>query len=203
MPCDVLRPHDNRGAPRPRAHNHAVCNPRADRRRSRWHVGGQISVCLVCKPFCRLVFLFVLIVAVCSRQRRIDREPSPFKRSRFHLDWALDRVRRTRWRRRRRLFDSTRLVAIFAVIQSAVSHLKYPGVALPFGLHFNAFTVPAVYLAIGAVAVIALLYTKFDGTMRKADVALSAEMLERVELSSKLAISFDVVAVLVMFGCVR
>ena len=39
--------------------------------------------------------------------------------------------------------------------------------------------------------------------MRKADVALSVEMLERVELSSKLAISFDVVAVLVMFGCVR
>ena len=47
--CDVLRPHDNRGAPRPRAHNRAVCNPRADRRRPWWHVGGQISVCLVCR----------------------------------------------------------------------------------------------------------------------------------------------------------
>ena len=92
----------------------------------------------------------------------------------------------------------------FAVIQTAFSSLEFPGWRVPLaGLHVNMFTIPGLlltaffcctacrhpilvcrYIASGSVAVLALLATRFDGTMREAPVALSPRLIGKRRLST-------------------
>lgn len=87
------------------------------------------------------------------------------------------------------------------LIQSAVSKLNYPGVTIPvLNIHLNLYTVPAIYIALGALTIIVLLYTKYNGEMRKVNVALSKELLEQAEASTSSKVKFDGYVVCLIFG---
>ncbi|KAE9553921.1 hypothetical protein FO519_002847 [Halicephalobus sp. NKZ332] len=86
-----------------------------------------------------------------------------------------------------------------ALLQSAFTTIKYPGVKLIFGIHLNLYTAPVIFNMILSIGAIILLATMFDGRMRVPPAEIEKQETEEVDQTPE-NVQYDKIAVGLMIA---